>query len=228
MPLQNKMINLTATLCVLLAAASLSVQAIAAEAPGTEWELKRDKDGIQVFTRAVPGSSHQAVRAEMVIDASLNSVVGLIRDTSSCPEWAELCKEASEHKVVSELELYVYSYNDIPWPVKDRDALTHVLWARNAETGVVTMNAKATQGILPETSKAVRIVEAVTNWTLTPRADGKLAVVSYAHINPNGPTPAWVTNLLLVETPFKTLQGMRRVVATGRYDDAHFDFLKPL
>jgi hypothetical protein len=233
MLLKNKLLHLTATLCLLLVAASLSAETIAAEtisveAPDAEWELKRDKDGIKVFTREVPGSSHQAVRAEMVIDASLNSVVGLIRDTSSCSEWAELCKEAREHKVVSELELYVYSYNDIPWPVKDRDALTHVLWARNAETGAVTMNAKATQGILPEISKAVRIIEAVTNWTLTPQADGKLAIVSYAHINPNGPTPAWVTNLLLVETPFKTLQGMRRVVATGRYDDAQFDFLEPL
>jgi hypothetical protein len=201
MHLKNKLIHLTATLCVLLAAETIS-----AEAPAAAWELQRDKDGIKVYTQKVPGSSHQAVRAEMMIDASLNSVVGLIRDTSSCSEWAELCKEAREHKVVSELELYVYSYNDIPWPVKDRDALTHVHWARNA----------------------VRIIEAVTNWTLTPQANGKLAIVSYAHINPNGPTPAWVTNLLLVDTPFKTLQGMRRVVATGRYDDAQFDFLKPL
>jgi hypothetical protein len=223
MHLKNKLIQLTATLCVLLAAETIS-----AEAPAAAWELQRDKDGIKVYTQKVPGSSHQAVRAEMMIDASLNSVVGLIRDTSSCSEWAELCKEAREHKVVSELELYVYSYNDIPWPVKDRDALTHVHWARNAKTGAVTMNAKATQGILPENSNAVRIIEAVTNWTLTPQANGKLAIVSYAHINPNGPTPAWVTNLLLVDTPFKTLQGMRRVVATGRYDDAQFDFLKPL
>jgi hypothetical protein len=55
-----------------------------------------------------------------------------------------------------------------------------------------------------------------------------MVIVPYPHINPNGPTPAWVTNLLLVETPFKTLQGMRRVVATGRYDNAQFDFLEPL
>jgi hypothetical protein len=46
----------------------------------------------------------------------------------------------------------------------------------------------------------------------------EMVIVSCAPINPNGPTPAWATRLLLVETPFKTLQSMRHVVATGRVE----------
>lgn len=190
------------------------------------WELQRDRDGIQVYTQKRAGSTHDAVRSQMTIKANLNSVIGLVRDTTACPEWAELCKEAYEHEVVSEKELYVYTYNNIPWPVKDRDALTHVIWDQDAETGEVTMTATATTDILPVNKKAVRIIDAHVQWTFLPLADGSLEVTSVAHIDPNGPTPSWITNLLLVDTPFKTLEGMRRVLASGRYDDTKIDFLK--
>lgn len=189
------------------------------------WVLERDKDGIQVFTQSVGDSSFDAVRAVMVVEAKLNALVGLVRDAAACPKWAELCKESRDHEVVSEQELYVYSYNDIPWPVKDRDALTHVLWDQDPETLAVTMTAVATSDLLPVTKGAVRIVNAKTRWIFTPMDDGRVEVVSEAHIDPNGPTPAWITNLLLVETPFKTLQGMRRLVQTGRYDESEFGFV---
>ena len=210
------------TLLVLL---TFTATTESADPAGNDWELKRDKDGIKVFTRKVEGSSHDAVRAEMVMNGQLNAAVALVRDSAACPEWAELCKEAYEHEVISEQELYVYSYNDIPWPVKDRDALTHVIWQQDPQTLVVTMNAVATTGIVPEQSGAVRIVNAKTLWQFTPVDGGRIEVVSEAHVDPNGPTPSWITNLLLVETPFKTLQGMRRVVQSGRYDESNINFL---
>ena len=74
-----------------------------------EWELKRDRDGIQVYTRSVEGSKHKAVKAEMRVEASLNELVGLVMDTSACPEWAALCKRSEVTEQVSETELYVYT-----------------------------------------------------------------------------------------------------------------------
>jgi len=191
-----------------------------------DWVLERNSDGIQVFTQNVKDSPFDAVRAVMVVEAKLNALVGLVRDAAACPEWAELCKESRNYEVVSEQELYVYSYNDIPWPVKDRDALTHVVWNQDPETLAVTMTAVATRDLLPVTKGAVRIVNAKTRWIFTPTENGNVEVISEAHIDPNGPTPAWITNLLLVETPFKTLQGMRRLVQTGRYDESEFSFLR--
>jgi len=212
-------------LVILMVLVTSILTSLAAHAAENMWELQRDKDGIKIFTQKVAGSSHDAVRAEMIMKGKLNAVVGLVRDSAACPEWAQLCKESREHEVISEQELYIYSYNDIPWPVKDRDALTHVIWQQDPETLAVTMNAVATTDILPEQSGAVRIVDAKTRWMFTPTKDGRIEVVSEAHIDPNGPTPAWITNLLLIETPFKTLQGMRRVVQTGRYDETSFNFL---
>ena len=55
-----------------------------------------------------------------------------------------------------------------------------------------------------------------------------LAALSAAHadtliiegIDPEGATPAWLTNRLLVGAPFETMAAMRTLLASGRYNDA--------
>lgn len=190
-----------------------------------EWRLEKEADGIKVFTRAVPGAKHRTVKATMVVDAGPAELVALVRDTAACKEWAAFCKNSYTHEALSETELYVYTLNDMPWPVKDRDALSHVLWTMDAETGAVVMRASAVTGVLDENKGALRLTEAETSWTFTLQPDGRTSVTSEAHVNPGGPIPAWITNRLLVDAPFETLSEMRKLVSGGRYSEAAFDFM---
>ena len=187
------------------------------------WELKRDRDGIQVYTRSVEGSKHKAVKAEMLVEASLNELVGLVMDTSACPDWAALCKVSEVAEQVSETELYVYTLNDLPWPVKDRDAVAKVLWTQDA-SGSVKMTAELVTGKVPETRKALRLTQGITSWVFHPEENGT-RIVSEAHLDPGGGTPAWLTNMLLVDSPFDTMVGMRDLVTSGKYKDAQFTFI---
>ena len=189
-----------------------------------EWRLETESGGISVWTRTVEGSNHRAVRARMVVDTSIMERGALIRDTQACSEWAEFCAESHVHESVSEAEAYIYMRNDLPWPVADRDALSHVLWTADASTGAVRMDAKATAGRLEPQPGAVRLTEAVTSWSFTPTAGGVL-VESQAHVDPAGPIPAWITNRLIVDTPMKTMRKLRDVAATGRYADVVVDFV---
>ena len=79
-----------------------------------DWRLERENDGISVWTRAVEGSNHRAVRARMVVDTPIMELVALIRDTQACPEWAEFCAASHVHESVSEAEAYIYTLNDMP------------------------------------------------------------------------------------------------------------------
>lgn len=191
-----------------------------------EWQLKKNQDGIQVYTRSVEGSKFKAVRSVMLTDFRLSSVVALIRDGAACPRWADLCKESRVMEEISETEQIVYSYNDIPWPVKDRDAITKVIWKQDPETHVVTMTATAIDSDqVPKNNRAVRLKHAVTKWILSPQIDGQLKIVSEGHIDPAGPTPAWVTNLLLIDSPLKTMQNLRREFTTDNYAGESFEFI---
>jgi START domain len=194
----------------------------AAEDSDYQWQENRQTDGITVSTRKVQGSQHKAVRAEMIIPASLNSLVAIARDTSVCNELASLCRESYELESISETEVLVYSYNDIPWPVSDRDAVSRVLWSQNPDDLSILMIASAVESEVAELPRVVRIVDGVTKWFFIPLQNGQVNVVSEAHVDPMGPIPAWLTNILLVSAPLET---MRRIIASGRYSNARFDFI---
>ncbi len=190
-----------------------------------DWTLKRDRDGIKVYTRSIEGSEHKAVRAEMIVQASINALVGLTMDTSACPKWAALCKRAEIVRKESESEYYVHTFNDLPWPVKDRDVVAKVTWSADPQ-GSVSMAAKLVPGLVPEKKKVVRLTDGITRWGFSPAPNGETRVVSYVHLDPGGSIPAWLTNTLLIDSPYDTLQGMRMLVQTGQYDDARFAFIE--
>ena len=54
-----------------------------------------------------------------------------------------LCKESYEDEFVSETELKVYNYNNIPWAVSDGDTLAHVVWGFDEKTDAVTVLVRA-------------------------------------------------------------------------------------
>ena len=216
--------RLITTCLVTLLTVNINIAFAQVDGVAYEWELKRDKSEIKVFTSPVEGSGFKAVRAEMLIPASLSSLVALVSDSEACPTWADLCKEEKVIEQVSPTESYRYTYNDIPFPVKDRDVLAHVVWKYDSDAKKVTMTSQATTDRLAKT-KAVRIENAIAQWHFTEKDNGEVLVENFAHIDPNGPTPAWVTNLMLVDSPYKTLKRMRKIIESGKYDNSKIDFL---
>ncbi len=204
----------------------LTISSAYAQVEGVEynWKEKLDKEDIKIYTSKVPGSKYNAVRGVMTVKANVTSLVALVQDTSSCTEWAEFCKESRIHKKISDTEYYIYTYNDIPFPVTDRDAVTKVVWKQDPDTLRVSMQSTPTKGLIEKT-KAVRIEEANSQWHFTPLKDGNTLVESFAHINPNGPTPAWLTNMLLVKAPFKTMKNMREITERGDYQNKSLAFI---
>jgi hypothetical protein len=192
-----------------------------------EWTEKKNKKGISISTSSVDGSSFKAVRGEMSVKGGVAALVALVEDMAACPDWAAMCKEARVEKRVSDTESYAYIYNDIPFPVTDRDVYTHVVWSKDSSTQRISMTSTAVDGGTPKT-KAVRIIEAVSQWHFTPNPDGSTKVENFAHINPNGPTPAWITNMMLVDSPYKSMAKMRKIIESGGYADAKVPLLDKL
>ncbi len=211
---------------ILFFTAILAISSAHAQVEGVKyiWKEKLDKEGIKIYTSKVQGSKYNAVRGVMTAKANITSLVALVQDTSSCPQWAEFCKESRVHKKISDTEYYIYTYNDIPFPVTDRDAVTKVVWKQDPDTLKVSMRSTPTKGLIEKT-KAVRIEEADSQWHFTPLKDGSTLVESFAHINPNGPTPAWLTNMLLVKAPFKTMKNMRAIAERGDYQNKSLAFI---
>jgi len=192
-----------------------------------DWELRRDRDSIEVFTKPVEGSRYSAVKTSTIMqDIKLASLVALIKDAEACPEWADKCAESYVYEQVSETESYIYTHNSMPFPVKDRDVLAHVRWNQDPNSLEVVMLSDAVEGMMEEIRRRVRLTEASASWRFKPLEDGSIEITNEAHINPGSALPGWVTNMLLVDTPFQTMKSFVEEVRNPKYQNAKFEFVK--
>ncbi|PCI79681.1 MAG: hypothetical protein COB20_04275 [SAR86 cluster bacterium] len=209
----------------ILLAACASGYLFAAEAQ--DWELRRDRDGIQVHTRPVEGSPYDAVRTTTrMTDVRLSSLVALIEDAPACADWADSCAESYLVERLSDSESLVYTHNDMPFPVKDRDVLAQVKWTQNSATFEVEMNSVATVGKIDDVRGRLRLTKAVASWNFAPQADGSVLISNQAHINPGSALPGWVTNMLLIDAPFETMRSFVNEVRNSKYVDAQLSFIR--
>jgi hypothetical protein len=191
-----------------------------------EWHLKRDRDGIQVYVSKVADSKFKAMRAHMLVETSVRSLVALIIDLENCRQWAPTCKQAYIVERLSPTDSIVYSHNNLPFPVRDRVAYSRVKWTRDLETGAVVMRSSALADANYKIRKGViQVTDAMSEWRFTPQADGQVLVESFVHADPNGAIPAWLTNLLMVDTPFDTMRQVRKLAQTEKYQQATVPFL---
>ncbi|PIP80202.1 MAG: hypothetical protein COW84_06620 [Gammaproteobacteria bacterium CG22_combo_CG10-13_8_21_14_all_40_8] len=190
------------------------------------WKLRKDKHNIQVYTKDVEGSSYNAVKTTTFVEGvSLSAAVALITDVESCTEWAPNCAKSYVYKEISETESLVYTDNDMPFPVSDRDVLSRVAWHQDPQTYEVTMTSQATVDILAPVKGKLRLTEANAGWTFTPLGHGKIMVTNQAHINPGSSLPGWVTNMLLVSTPYETMKAFTKQVKKPKYQNVSISFI---
>ena len=191
-----------------------------------EWQLKRDKRGIQVYTGKVPNSKYRAVFSTMQLQADPVSVAALLLDLPNCRQWASMCKEAKVETRVDEHQSIVYGLNDLPFPLRDRDSYSRVVWSFDDESGVIAMDSESlAEDAYPRRKGVIRIDSAHAGWRIVPMGDGNVIVENYVHVDPNGKVPTWATNMLIVDGPYKALRKMRALLTSGEYLKAKVAFL---
>lgn len=178
-----------------------------------DWQLKKEKDDIQVLTAEVPASSYRAYMATTVVAATTDELVQIIRNPSTCSDWVYRCGESYRYEQETPNVDLVYTSSKMPFPLKDRDTLARITWHKDPQTKVVKAVGVATTDVLAPKAKLIRIEEATVIWELTPLADGTTQVRTFGHADPGGELPAWLINQLSTEVPVKTLNGLKKLVA---------------
>ncbi|GGM83013.1 hypothetical protein GCM10010967_13370 [Dyadobacter beijingensis] len=181
-----------------------------------EWKCVAAKDGIKVFAKPVPDSKIKAMKAECILDASADELVALLMDVSAAERWVCHTKSCVLIKKVSDTELFYHTEVSLPWPLDNRDFVTHLKVLRDPKTGVVVVEAPAVPGIVPVRESVVRVSHSVNRWLIRPLPHGKLSVEYTLLVDPGGHIPAHVVNMFACRAPIETFQRMRIVLAERR------------
>lgn len=211
---------------VLLVLALLLCDSSVVHADG-EWRLRKDEDNIRVYTKNVDGSPFDAVRTVTVMqDVRLSALAALIIDAEACSSWASRCVESYIYQRLSETDAYVYTHSNMPFPIKNRDMLTHAVWRQDATSLTVRVDSEATTGILDDIAGRLRLTQVELGWIFRPLETGAVEISNEAHIDPGSGLPGWITNLLLVSTPYETMRSFVLEVTKPAYRDAVVSFIR--
>jgi len=190
-----------------------------------DWALHSDKDGIKIYTSAVPDSKVKAIKVDAEFDAEASQLVALIMDVNSSASWVYHTKSATVIKQVSPSELYYYSEVNLPWPAANRDFVAHLTVNQNPGTKVITIDGPAVSGMVPLKQGIVRIEHSVGKWIITPIGPGKIKVEYTIHVDPAGSLPSWLVNMFATEGPVKIFKGIRQQLQKPVYRKTELAFV---
>ncbi len=197
----------------------------ASAAAEEDWTLRKDNNGIRIYTKPVEGSDFHAFRGEARVDSSLSALLAVHADVEYVTEWLKDCKVSELLTDFSPDGFYVYFQTRSPWPVKDRDYVLRYVIDQDPDTHAVKISFEAEVGLHPETDECVRLTELSGYWKMTPVAPGKTDVVYEVAADPGGAVPAWLANRFVVDQPYHSLKRLRERTRLEQYQERRFDFI---
>lgn len=178
----------------------------------TDWKRVAARDEIKVYAKTIADSKIKAMKAECTLDAGVEEVIALLLDVNAAERWVCHTKSCKLIRRVSDTELYYHTEVSLPWPLDNRDFVTHLRVIRHEKGDAVTVEAPAVPGILPLREGIVRISGSVNRWLIRPLPNGKAWVEYMLQVDPGGHIPAHVVNMFACRAPIETFQNMRKIL----------------
>jgi hypothetical protein len=209
---------LTILLLLSLFAPSLTAQ--------KNWELKKEQDGIRIFSRPGDNTRVNDMKVEMVLPARLSSLAALILDIGNYPNWSFSTDKSYVLKRISASELYFYTLIQSPWPVSNRDLTIHLHLIQDSATRVLSIYADEIANLIPEKKGFIRVPVSIERWTVTPLAGDKIKINYELKLDPGASVPRWLINMFATKGPFETFSHLREQIQKPRYRDASLPFIR--
>lgn len=190
-----------------------------------EWHLKKQEDGITVYTKSTPNSNFKTVKVDFNISGSLSQLAAFLLDVEKQTKWIYNSKTTSLVKKVASNEIIYYSEITLPWPCTNRDYVSHV-WMNQTASKELTITTHAEPDMVPVKNDKVRVSVSNAHWVIT-AMDGNMLHVTYiVQFDPAGSLPAWLVNMFLGKAPIQTFKKLREEVNKPEYINARLDFIK--
>jgi hypothetical protein len=191
-----------------------------------DWQLKKDQDGIKVYTKSTENSHYDELKVEMTLTATLSSLAALILDIDNYHNWSFNTEKAYVLKRVGPGDLYFYELIHSPWPASNRDLPVHLQISQDPGTKSMSVRSTCIPDLVPLQKDVVRVPLSIEEYVVTPLPRGKIQIEYRLKLDPGAGAPAWLINLFSVKGPFETFSHVRQQLQRPAYRDAILPFIK--
>ncbi|EDY86050.1 conserved hypothetical protein [gamma proteobacterium HTCC5015] len=200
--------------------ALLASCAASAEARQYDWTLEdrgETREAVTRYSSDVDGQAIDAFRGVAEVPYSMPAVLAAILDTDGFRDWIFGFKTVEKRPIADEPTSLYLAFH-ATWPAKDRDVVVVGDMDIDVFSGVVQIHSRHAPEA-PERSGHVRIEELDNRWILTPLDNGWTRIDFRTFVDIGGWVPGWLANMVATDTPYQTLEGLRK-----RLDEANYRF----
>lgn len=181
-----------------------------------DWALKKNSNGIKVYTATKGDSKYDAFKAVTTLNVPIAKVTEQLKDAPTYTQWLDKCIENRLTKRVTEKSYYVYTVINFPAFSSDRDVHSRVKVNETASGQIhiaVTRVSVSEVGTVSNTcSSCITMPNFSGNWILTPIDAQTTEVIYQAHAEPGGSLSAWLVDMFLVKSPYNTLKNFQNLL----------------
>ena len=176
---------------------------------GQSWVFVKEKEGIKLYTRKEANNSVKSFKGEVYLHAEMEKLFSLITDVKNFDLWDDDIREIKVLLYEKDKIIQYYLVYDVSWPVSDRDLVVDSHITIDPVTGTRTIEGKSLLNVIPEKSDLVRIKKYWQKWTLIPVEKDLIHVIMEGTVDPGGSVPAWLSNMVITETPLKVIRSVK-------------------
>lgn len=171
-------------------------------------DLKRDTDGIRVYTCKEANEKFKSLRAEFELtNTTVTQLKDFLWDVSNYKTWQYNTLEADTVGIVTPNQLTYRALVDAPWPVDNREMIARIITHEIPEGLNITIRTYPYS--LPPPDGAIRVPFFEANWTIITKGTG-LKITYALRIDPGGSVPAWLVNIAMADGPYVSFKNLKR------------------
>jgi len=175
-----------------------------------KWELRKNQDGIAVYTRKAAKGDIKELRVVCELNTTEERLISTLRNIDGYNKWVYSNKRSEILKKPDAQSIIYYTQSQLPWPIKNRDLVVELNIKREAE--VLNIEAKSLPSYLPEKEGYIRVPYSLALWNVTPNGLNGLKIDYTFSVNPGGSIPSWLVNATLTVGPYNSFVKLREIL----------------
>lgn len=172
------------------------------------WKLEKSKNGINVYSSPVAGSSFKAVKVDCTLTGTFAKLISVLTNVSNFTDWIYNNKTSKVLKKNSAHDFVYYSETSMPFPFNNRDVIIRMQIKTDSLPKSLTINGSDVKGFLPEIPGRERIPHYTASWKVTMPTAGTLHIIYILEVDPGGNLPAWLANSFAEKGPYGTFSNL--------------------
>jgi hypothetical protein len=181
----------------------------------SSWQLRKNLEGIPVYTRKVAGSPTLEFKANVIIDAPLSKVIALFEDDKQIRRWYYQCVLSKFVENDGPKQEVIYLILHLPWPVAPRDFVFKRTRLKDTAHGVISYTLTALPNRLPLVKGMIRVKSVESVWSFKSLPRGRTEMFFQQHTDTAGSLPVSIVNEVIADTPYYSLKNFRELL-TGK------------